>query len=177
MASRFVAFAEEGEADYTVCGVGFRYLDLSEEEAASVRAQASAYKVRMTEIERYSHEEYGDYESVSEMIEYEFDEMRSLSEKVWQKTQGLGDIIVENGVFDGVVFFTGFPDYREREELGVIPLEHIGSRKGLSDYVSVDFGILRRVRADDEKPSRHIAGSENGRVTTSYNVCHSLIKK
>ena len=54
MASRFVTFAKDGEADYTVCGVGFKYLDLSEEEAAAVRAQASAYRVRMTEIERYT---------------------------------------------------------------------------------------------------------------------------
>ena len=177
MAHRFVTPTKEG-ADYTVDGVGFKYLVLSEEEADKIMREAAKYKVIKEEVERYSHDEYGDYESVEEVMHYEFADMRSLSEKIWLRSQGAGDIIVENGEFMGVVFFTGFTDYRELEELGVVPLEHLYSREKLTCYVSVEVSILLKKITDVQAYRSTVAQwAENGRSTTAYRTNFYLAEK
>ena len=180
MAIRFVEFVKDGGAvDYTVNGFDFKYLDLSGDGADKIMAQASEYYVKMEKIERYTHEEYGSYEDVEEEIYYELTDLRSISEKIWTKEQGCGDIIVDGGEFFGVVFFTGFTDYREEEELGFVPLEHIDSRENLTRYCCVEFSILERKGVAIPQAYRKTEEDESpsGRSSTSWKTNYYLIKK
>ncbi|MBQ8689520.1 MAG: hypothetical protein IJ515_04065 [Clostridia bacterium] len=179
MASRFVTFANDGEADYIVDGVGLKYVELSDEEASKVMESATEYKVQKIEIERYSHEEYGDYETVEKAINYEINEVKSLSEKIWKKKEGACDVIVGDGIFLGVVFFTGFTDYRGLEEFGFVPIEHIDSREGLTDYTSQNISILLCKASDLPQSTRSTTEQYtlSGRATTSYRTNFYLIKK
>ena len=174
MAYRFVTFAEGGNADYTVNGTDFKYLDLSQEEAETIMTEARGYEVLKSVIERYSHDEYGDYESLVESISYNLSDMRSISEKIWDKHQGSGDIIVVDERFFGVVFFTGLVDPKGKSELGFVPLEHKDSREGLTVYTSVSFAIMRREDLDVATGGRVAEGEYNGRVSTSWNTTYSL---
>ena len=174
MAYRFVTFAEGGNADYTVNGTDFKYLDLSQEEAETIMTEARGYEVLKSVIERYSHDEYGDYESLVESISYNLSDMRSISEKIWDKHQGSGDIIVVDERFFGVVFFTGLVDPEGKSELGFVPLEHKDSREGLTVYTSVSFAIMRREDLDVATGGRVAEGEYNGRVSTSWNTTYSL---
>ena len=179
MASRFVTFANGGEADYIIDGVGLKYVELSDVDAGKIMKAATEYKVQKIEIEKYSHEEYGDYESVVEAIDYEIDEVKSLSEKIWKKKEGACDVIVADGKFIGVAFFTGFTDYRGLEEYGFIPIEHIASREGLTDYTSNDISILLGSKSELPQSTRRTieAYTLSGRATTSSRTGYSLTKK
>lgn len=177
MAHRFVTPVKEG-ADYTACGVGFKYIDLAEEEASKIIREVCKYEVVQTETEHYSHDEYGDYDYVTEVNRFNLAEMRSLSEKIWARDQAAGDIIVENGELVGIAFFTGFTDYRNLEELGIIPIEHLESRANLTKYVSVDVSIFRLQTTESQASSSTEAQwSESGRSTTSYKTNYYLEKK
>ena len=180
MASRFVTFANADEvADIVVDGYGFKYIEVSDEIKASVMQEALEYKVRMEKIERYTHEEYGSYDELLESRTYEFADMLSIKEKIWTKDQGCGEIIVVDGKFFGTLFFTGFPHYKETEDLGFIPFDYKDDRRSLSRYCSVDFSILKimgvtlpqacRKTEEDESPS--------GRSSTSWRTNYYLEKK
>lgn len=179
MATRFVTFANQGEADYVINGYGFKYLDISGGDADKIMAQACDYQVKMVKTERYTHEEYGSYEDIVETHCYQLSEMLSLTEKIWSKEQGCGDIIVDGDSFFGVIFFTGFTDYREKEELGFIPMEHKDSRENLTKYCCVEFGILNRAETDLPQAYRKTEEdeSESGRSSTSWKTNYYLNKK
>lgn len=178
MASRFVVFESEC-ADYTIDGYGFKYIELTPDEESKIRGEVLAYKIRKVEIERYDHDDYGIYEEVSELIEYEINDIKSLSEKLWLEKEGACDIIVENGAFFGVVCFTGFTDYRGLIEYAFIPIEHINSRDVLTKYTSSDISILVCDGKSLNEATRRTTEeySPSGRATTSYKTTYSLVKK
>ena len=177
MATRFVNFADINSADYVIDGYGFCYVDLSAEEAAAVMQVATQYKVVKREVEHYSHEDMGDYTYVTEVATYELDKVKSVSEKIWLEKEGAGDIIVSNGQFVGVVFFTGFTDYRGKEENGFVPLEHLNDRTGLTKYCSVRISVLAADGVDLSNEDMHISPQESGRTTRSWDYNFHLEKK
>ena len=180
MASRFITFTNSDEmADIVVDGYGFKFVEVSDEVKTSVMQEASKYEVKMEKIERYTHEEYGSYDEVIETRTYDFADMLSIKEKIWTKEQGCGEIIIVNGKFFGTLFFTGFPHYKETEDLGFVPFDYKDNRRDLSQYCSIDFSILKiahenlpqacRKTEEDESPS--------GRSSTSWKTNYYLIKK
>lgn len=179
MASRFVVPCEDGAVDFVADGVGFRYVELSVEEEARVRAEAAKYFVRKEEIEHYDHDDYGKYDYVEDVIDYEINEVKSLSERIWLEKEGACDVIVADGVFVGVVFFTGFTDYRGLPENGFTPIEKLGSREGLTRFCSVDISILSRDEKELPAATRTTTAQYNlsGRATTSYSTHYYLVKR
>ena len=177
MATRFVVFTDTDKADYVIDGYGFKYVDFSADEAATIMQAATQYKVVKIEVEHYSHEDMGDYTYETEVASYELDKVKSVSEKVWLKNEGAGDIIVDNGKFFGVVFFTGFTDYRGEEQYGFIPLDYVHDRKDLSKYCSADISILLPKGADISKATMHISGQDSGRTSRSWDINFYLEKK
>ena len=178
MATRFVVFTDVDSADYVINGFGFKYTDFPPEVVATIMQTATKYKVVKREVEHYSHEEMGDYTYVTEVATYELDKVKSVSEKIWLKNEGAGDIIVVDGKFFGVVFFTGFTDYRGKEEFGFIPLEHLqGGQKALSNYCLNNLSILVAEGTDIFNTPIHIAAQETGRTTRSWDKNFHLEKK
>lgn len=177
MATRFVVFTDADSANYVIDGYGFKYVDFSAEEVATIMQTATQYKVVKREVEHYSHEEMGDYTTITEVATYELDKIKSVSEKIWLKNEGAGDIIVVDGKFFGVVFFTGFTDYRGKEEYGFIPLKYLHDRKDLSKYCSVRISILVRQGADISDATLHFAAQETGRTVRSWDQNFHLEKK
>ena len=179
MASRFVCLVDVAAADFVADGKGFKYIELGEEAAAAARAEAEGYFVRKEEIEHYDHDDYGRYEYVEDVIDYEINGVKSLSERIWLEKEGACDIIVEEGVFLGVVFFTGFTDYRGLPENGFTPIEKLGTREGLTRYTSVDISILPRDEKDMPAATRRTAAQYNlsGRATSSYSTHYYMVKK
>lgn len=177
MAIRFVVFADADSANYVIDGYGFKYVDFSEEEIATIMQDATQYNVVKREVEHYSHEEMGDYTTVTVVATYDLDKIKSISEKIWLRNEGAGDIIVADGKFFGVVFFTGFTDYRGKEEYGFIPLEYVHERKELSEYCLVRISILAREGADISNASMHFGSQETGRTIRSWDQNFHLEKK
>ena len=178
MASRFVVFSEVSEADYTVDGLGFKYIDPTPEEVEKIINEVSKYKVRKETVHIYSHDDYGDYETGAEVIEYDLDKAKSLSEKIWKKSHGAADIIIHDTEFFGVVFFTGFTDYRETEEFGFVPIECKDSRENLTMYTSVQLSVFKcKNQKGNPQHSSDSIGDYNGRVSTSSKTGYYLLKK
>ena len=179
MPARFVVFTNVDNADYVIDDYGFKYVEFSAEETAKIMQAATQYKVVKREVEHYYHEEMGDYTSIRVVATHELDKVKSISEKVWLKNEGACDIIVDGGTFFGVVFFTGFTDYRGEEQYGFIPLEHIHDRKNLSDYCSAEISILLPPGATLPVPdaTKSLGSQETGRTTRSWNTNFTLEKK
>ena len=177
MATRFVVFTDTDSADYVIDNYGFKYVDFSVEEVTTVMQVATQYHVVKREVEHYSHEDMGNYTYVTEIATYELDKVKSVSEKIWLENEGAGDIIVVDGAFFGVVFFTGFTDYRGKEEYGFIPLDYLHDRKGLSKYSSVNISILVAEGNDISDATMHFAPQETGRTTRSWDQSFHLEKK
>ena len=177
MIPRFVVFTEINNADYVIDGYGFKYVNLSEDETTSIMQDATQYQVVKEEIENYSHEDMGNYTYVTEVASYELDNLKSVSEKIWLRSVGVGDIIVVDGKFFGVVFFTGFTDYREEEKYGFIPIEHLNDRKGLSKYSSPEISILTPKGSDISQATMHFSGEDTERTSRSWDVNFYLRNK
>ena len=177
MSTRFVAFTDTGSADYVIDGYGFKYVDLSSSEAKTVMEAATQYRVVKTEVEHYSHEDMGDYTYVDEVATYELDQVKSVSEKIWLENEGAGDIIVDDGSFFGVVFFTGFTDYRGEEQYGFVPLDYVHDRKDLSKYCSAEISVLLPKGSDISQATSHISGQDTGRTSRSWDINFYLEKK
>ncbi len=179
MSARFVVFTNVDSADYVINGYGFKYVDFSADEVATIMQVATQYKVVKREVEHYSHEEMGDYTSITVVATHELDKVKSISEKVWLKNEGACDIIVDSGTFFGVVFFTGFTDYRGEEQYGFIPLDYVYDRKELSKYCSAEISILLPQGATLPVPTatRSLGSQETGRTTRSWNTNFHLEKK
>ncbi len=177
MSSRFVVFAEGENADYTVDGVGVRYVEISEKEANGIINEASKYLVSRYTVQTYSHDEYGDYETTTDVTDYEICEIKSLSEKIWKRDEGACDLIVVDGKFWGVVFFTGFTDYRGKEEYGFVPIEMLHKRDNLTSYTHVSLSILKTEESGETQFSRKTAEKYEGRVATSDRTSYRIEKK
>ena len=119
----------------------------------------------------------GNYTYITEIATYELDKVKSVSEKIWLEHEGAGDIIVSNGRFFGVVFFTGFTDYRSKEEYGFIPLNHVNDRNGLTKYCSVQISILVAQGEDISNEAMRFEPQETGRTTRSWDQNFHLEKK
>jgi len=177
MSTRFVVFTDTAGADYVIDGYGFKYVYPSADKVEKIMQEATQYKVVKREVEHYSHEDMGNYTYVTEIATHELDKIKSVSEKIWLEHEGAGDIIVVDDAFWGVVFFTGFTDYRGKEEYGFIPLEHLHDRKGLTDYCSVQISVLVAAGMDLYNPTIHFEPQETGRTTRSWDQNFSLEKK
>ncbi|MBO5312629.1 MAG: hypothetical protein J6B29_01555 [Clostridia bacterium] len=177
MSTRFVIFTDTNSADYVIDGYGFKYVEMPARETATVMQEATQYKVVKVEVEHYSHEDMGDYTYVDEVATYELDKVKSVSEKIWLDGEGAGDIIINDGKFFGVVFFTGFTDYRGEEQYGFVPLEHIHDRTGLTSYCSAEISILLPKGADIAQATRHITGQDSGRTSRSWDINYYLEKR
>lgn len=179
MANRFVGFADGKDADYTVCGTGFTYLELTEAEAEAVMATAAEYTVIETETHTYSHEEYGSYVDVEEIRRYDLAACKSLSEKIWEHDEKACDIIVADGVFLGVVFFTGFTDPSGLKKHAFVPTECIASGEIPGGKGFLKFNVFIRKDVRKAQTSYQTAETENasGRSTSSYRRNFYLDKK
>ncbi len=177
MSARFVAFTEKENADYIIDGYGFKYVDFSSDVATTIMKDATQYKVIKIEVEHYSHEDMGDYTYETEVASYELDEVKSVSEKIWLENEGAGDIIVDDGKFFGVVFFTGFTDYRGEEQYGFIPLDYVHDRKDLTKYCSPEISILLPKGKDISQATMHITSEDTGRTSRSWDINFYLEKK
>lgn len=176
MASRFVTVTAPESADFVADNIGFKYVDLTPEREAMLRAEAAKYYVAKVETQVYDHDDYGSYETVSETCRYTVTEVKSLSEKIWLRGEGACDLITDGDAFLGVVCFTGFTDYRGLESNGFIPLRHLNDRTGLTEYCHAAISVLSVNKDDLPQSTRSALAGYDGRVEISYRTSFYLAK-
>lgn len=177
MSARFVVFTKTSEADYIIDGYGFKCVELTPEEVTKVMRTVTQYYVAKYETEHYSHDDMGDYDYTELVATYELDQIKSISEKIWLENEKACDIIINDGNFVGVVFFTGFTDYRGEEQYGFIPLEYVHDRKDLSKWCSTDISIILQEGITFSQAGYHINEQTTGRTSRSWDVNYKLLKK
>ena len=108
MSARFMSRVDsESEAVLTVEGKSYAYVTLPDEVAEAVRAEAAGWEMVITSEQEKENEDYGTYYVKTTEEAITVTEIGSLSEKTSSYFIPVGDMLVEDGKFIGVVSYCG----------------------------------------------------------------------
>ena len=108
MSTRFITKVEiPSDGSFTLGDFIFEFAKLTPEEEATVREEAASWKVYNRTEEKVDHDDWGSYYVDGSTYEVKVLEMSSLAEETNSGRVPIGDVLVKDGHFAGVVIYCG----------------------------------------------------------------------